>query len=68
MGERRGAHRVFVGKPEGTRPLGRSRFRWRDNSKMDLLEVGWGHYWNDLAQDRDRRRGLVNATMNLLVP
>jgi len=65
MGEGRGAHRVLVGKPEGTRPLRRSRLRWKDNSKMDLLEVGWGHYWNDLAQDRDRRRGLVNPTMNL---
>jgi hypothetical protein len=65
MGERRGVHRVLVGKPEGTRPLGGSRLRWEDNNKMDLLEVGWGHYWNDLAQDRDRRRDLVNATMNL---
>ena len=25
MGERRGLYRVFVGKPEGTRPLGRPR-------------------------------------------
>jgi hypothetical protein len=25
MGEGRGVHRVFVGKPEGTRPLGRPR-------------------------------------------
>jgi hypothetical protein len=66
--ERRGAHMVLVGKPEGTRPLGRSRLRWEDNSKMDVLEVGWRHYWNYLAQDRDRRQGLVNATMNLWVP
>jgi hypothetical protein len=42
MGERRGAYRVLVGKPEGRRPLGRPRRRWEDNIKMDLLEVGWG--------------------------
>ena len=40
MGEGRGAHRVLVGKPEGTRRLRRCRLRWEDNSKMDLLEVG----------------------------
>jgi hypothetical protein len=27
MGARRGAYRVLVGKPEGKRPLGRSRLR-----------------------------------------
>jgi hypothetical protein len=68
MGERGGAHRVLVKKPEGTRPLGRSRLRWEDNIKMYLLEVGWRHYWNDLAQERDRRQGLVNAAMNIWVP
>jgi hypothetical protein len=30
-GERRGAYRIFVGKPEGRRPLGRPRFKWEDN-------------------------------------
>ena len=29
MGEGRGVHRVLVGKPEGKRPLGRPRRRWR---------------------------------------
>jgi hypothetical protein len=36
MGERRGAYRALVGKPEGRRPLGRPRRRWADNIKMDL--------------------------------
>jgi hypothetical protein len=40
MGERRGAYRALVGKPEGLRPLGRPRRRWEDNIKMDLREVG----------------------------
>jgi hypothetical protein len=35
---------------------------------MGLQEVGWGMYWIDLAQNRDRCRALVNAAMNLWVP
>jgi hypothetical protein len=42
MGERRGVYRVFVGKPERMRPLGRPRYRWEDNTNMDLQEVGCG--------------------------
>jgi hypothetical protein len=26
-----GVYRVLVGKPEGKRPLGRTRRRWKDN-------------------------------------
>jgi hypothetical protein len=55
MGEKRNAYRLLVGKPEGKRPLGRSRRRWVDNIKMDLLEIGWGGVdWIGQAQDRDR--------------
>jgi hypothetical protein len=35
-GEKRNACRIFVGKPEGKRPLGRPRRRWVENMKMDL--------------------------------
>jgi hypothetical protein len=35
-GEERGVHRVLVVKPEGNRPLGRPRRRWKDNIKMDV--------------------------------
>jgi hypothetical protein len=31
-----------VGKPEGKRPLKRTRRRWVDNIKMDLRETGLG--------------------------
>jgi hypothetical protein len=69
MGERRGAYRTLVGKPEGRRPLGRPRRRWEDNNKMDLREVGCGGAdCVDLAQDRDRWRALVYTVMNLRVP
>jgi len=68
MGEGRGVHRVLVGKPEGKRPLGRPRHRWEDNIKMNLLEVGGGGDWMELAQDRDRWRTLVNTAMNFRVP
>jgi 3-oxoacyl-ACP reductase-like protein len=59
----------LVGKHEEKGPLGRPRRRWEDNIKMDLMEVGCGVMaWIGLAHDRDRRRELVNAVMNLRVP
>jgi len=70
MGERRCVHRVLLGKPEGKRSLVRPRRRWEDNIKMDFQEVcSGGMYWIKLAQemDRDRRRALVNAVMNLRI-
>ena len=52
LGERRGVYRILVGKPEGKRPLGRSRRRWEDNIMMDLQEVGCGGYGLDRAGSR----------------
>jgi len=58
-----------VGKSKGKSPLGRPRRRWEYNIKMNLQEMGCGVMdWKELAQDRDRRRVLVNAVMNLRVP
>jgi hypothetical protein len=55
-----------VGKPEGKRPLGRTRRRWVDNINMDLREIGSdGVDWIDMAQDRDQWRALVNTVLNL---
>jgi hypothetical protein len=33
---------VWVGKPEERRPLGRTRYGWEDNIKMDLQQVNGG--------------------------
>jgi len=60
MGERRGTHRVLMGRP---------RRRWIDNLKMELQEVGWRSMgWKNTAQDRNRWWAVVNAVMNLWVP
>jgi hypothetical protein len=42
MGEDRKVYKVLVGKPEGKRPLGRPRRRWKDGIRMDLREIGGG--------------------------
>jgi hypothetical protein len=56
------AYRIFVGKPEEERPLGRPRRRWVDNIKIELRETGRDDMdWIDLAQDRDQWRALVNT-------
>ena len=60
---------VLVGKPEGNRPLGRSRRRYKDNIKIDLREVGCdARDLIDLAQDRDQLRAYVRTAINLRVP
>jgi hypothetical protein len=53
MGEKRNVYRLFLGKPERKRPLGRPRRRWMDNIKMHVLEIGLNVVdWIGLAQDR----------------
>jgi hypothetical protein len=53
-GAQRNVYRIFVGKSEGKRPLGRPRCSWVDNIKMDLREIGCRIYWIVLAHDRDQ--------------
>ena len=64
----RNAYKVFVGKPEGKRPLGRPRYRWEYNIKMDLREVDCDP--GDLitpTEDRLQWRACVRAVVNLRV-
>jgi hypothetical protein len=69
MGEGRGVYRVLVGRPEGKRPLGRSRRRWEDNIKLDLKVIGIDEAnWIRLAQDRVQLRAFVSTVMNLRLP
>jgi hypothetical protein len=41
MVEKMHTYRIFVGKPEGKRPLGRPRCMYEGNIKMDLRKIGW---------------------------
>jgi hypothetical protein len=69
MGEKKNTCRIFVGKPEGKRPLGRHRRSWEDNIIMHLREIGWVDMdWINLAQYKERWRALVNTEMNFRVP
>ena len=55
IGERRVAHKVLVGKPEGKRPLGRHRPRWEDNIEVYLKQPRFeGLHWIDVAQHSNR--------------
>ena len=38
--EGRSAFKILSGTPAGKRPLGRSRRRWEDNIRMDLIGIG----------------------------
>jgi hypothetical protein len=40
MGEIRSAYKILVQKPEGKRPLGRHKHRWKYNIQVDLREIG----------------------------
>jgi hypothetical protein len=51
MGNRKGAYRVLVWKPERRRQFGRFRHKWKDNIKMDLKEVTWGMAKIDVVHD-----------------
>jgi hypothetical protein len=68
MGEKRGAYRILVGKPEGRRHLGDPDIDGRVILKYIFKKWDGGVDWIKLAQDMDRWRALVNVVMNLQVP
>jgi hypothetical protein len=66
MGDRQGAYRVLVVRPEGKRPFGRHKRRWENNIKNGYSRSKMGTH--ELGQERERWRALASAVMNLLVP
>jgi hypothetical protein len=68
MEEKGDIHGVLVGKPEGKRPFGRPRRRWKKILKWVFRKWDGGVDWIEVAQNRDRWRALVTAIMNLRVP
>ena len=59
MGDRRRAHKLLQGKPEGKCPYGRPKITWEDNIIRDMKEVGY--------EDRVKWRAYAVAAMNLRV-
>jgi hypothetical protein len=60
---------LYISRPKEKRPLGRLRYRWEGNIKMDFRETGIdGAKWFLLAQDRVQWWAFVNTIMNLWVP
>jgi hypothetical protein len=68
-GEMRNAYRIFVGKGERRKTLGRCRHRWEDNIRMNFREIGWeGGDWTHHPLDKNQWRTLVDALMKVRVP
>jgi hypothetical protein len=68
MGERRGAYRALVRKPEGRNHLEDPGVDGRIILKWIFERLGGGADCIDLAQDRDRWQALVYTVMNVRVP
>ena len=64
IGNRRPAYRVLVGRPGGKRPLARPRYRWEDNTKINLQEVEGGMDWIYVVLDRNMWKARVTAGAN----
>jgi hypothetical protein len=61
---------MWIGNPEGVRPLAKPIRKWEDNIKLDLQGILWKGIINsiDLAQGKGKWRAFVNAVMNFRVP
>ena len=67
-GEMGNVYRIFMGKPEKIRAIGRCVERWK-NIKMDLKDTDLeGTDWINVAQDRDNLWAVVKMVVNLQIP
>jgi hypothetical protein len=67
--EGRGPYRVSVGMHEGKMPLGRTRRRWGNNSKIKLRVIFIDEAnWIRLTQGRVCGRAFENKVMKLRFP
>jgi hypothetical protein len=66
MGDRRGAYKVLVGRPEGWNHFEDLGVDGRIILKCTFKKGDEGMEWIDLAQDRDTWRAAVCAITNLL--
>jgi hypothetical protein len=69
MGEKRGAYRVLMNKPEEGESLENLNVESGKNINVDIQGIEWdGVNWIDLAQDRRQCRAVLNTVFNLRVP
>jgi hypothetical protein len=55
---------ILVVKPEGNRPIGRSRFVWEDNIKSNLKELVW-KVVDYIHQNMGQGPAVVTTVMNI---
>jgi hypothetical protein len=68
-GEMRNTYTICVGKPEGTKALGRAGHKLGNSTKLDLTEIGpEGVNWLNVAQVTDLWSPHVITVVNLRVP
>ena len=61
----RSAFKVLSDKPTGKRPFG----RWEENIRTDLKEIRINTMnWVNSVRDRDYKRAIVNAVLNIRIP
>jgi hypothetical protein len=68
MGDRKGAYRLFVWKPEGRKALEDRSVEGRIILKCVFEKWEGGMVWIDWAQNRDRWLTVVHAVLNLRIP
>jgi hypothetical protein len=68
MGERRGAYRVLVGKPEGRNHLKDPGVDGKIILKLTFERLDGGMDWIDLVQDTNMWWAFMNTVMNAWVP